>query len=150
MILVYDELQAYGQVKSIGLWLCAFAAVVAGYRLYQQWNRGEDVEGPLVLWLTSLAFCGGVVFLVDRFILSGAFSSSFGGSDYLAQQYTQSLAVEGSRAALLLGIVVAIIGLIRIFQKFRRGDDDLYEFMFKWFGSLAFLFLMSSIISAML
>lgn len=60
------------------------------------------------------------------------------------------MAIEGNRAALLLGIVVAIIGLIRVFQKFRRGDDDLYEFMFKWFGSLAFLFLMSSIISAML
>ena len=150
MILLFDEFQAYGLVKSIGLWLCAFAAIVAGYRIYQQWNRGEDVEGPLVLWLTSIAFCGGVVFLVDRFILSGAFSSSFGGSDYMAQIYTQSMVVESSRAALLLGIVVAIIGLIRIFQKFRRGDDDLYDFMFKWFGSLAFLFLMSSIISAML
>ena len=45
---------------------------------------------------------------------------------------------------------MAIIGLIRVFQKFQRGDDDLYQFMFKWFGSLAFLFLMSSIISAML
>ena len=150
MILLYDALQAYGQVKSIGLWLCAFAAVVAGYRIYQQWNRGEDVEGLLVIWLTSIAFCGGVVYLVDRFILSGTFSSSFGGSDYLAQQYTQSIAVESSRAALLLGVVMAIIGLIRVFQKFQRGDDDLYQFMFKWFGSLAFLFLMSSIISAML
>ena len=107
-------------------------------------------RGPLVLWLTSIAFCGGAAYAVDRFILSGAFSSSFGGSDYLAQQYTQSMAIEGNRAALLLGVVMAIIGLIRVFQKFRRGDDDLYEFMFKWFGSLAFLFLMSSIISAML
>ncbi|MBO0931863.1 DUF4134 family protein [Fibrella aquatilis] len=150
MILLFDEFQAYGLVKSIGLWLCALAAIIAGYRIYQQWNRGEDVEGPLVLWLTSIAFCGGVVFLVDRFILSGAFSSSFGGSDYMAQVYTQSMVVESSRAALLLGIVVAIIGLIRVFQKFRRGDDDLYDFMFKWFGSLAFLFLMSSIISTML
>jgi hypothetical protein len=150
VILLYDVVQAYGQVKSIGLWLCAFAAVVAGYRIYQQWNRGEEVEGPLVLWLTSIAFCGGVVFLVDRFILSGAFSSSFGGSDYLAQVYTQTMVIESSRAALLLGIVVAICGLIRVFQKFRRGDDDLYDFMFKWFGSLAFLFLMSTIISAML
>lgn len=150
MILLFDEFQAYGLVKSIGMWLCALAAIVAGYRIYHQWNRGEDVEGPLVLWLTSISFCGGVVFLVDRFILSGAFSSSFGGSDYMAQIYTQSMVVESSRAALLLGIVVTIIGLIRVFQKFRRGDDDLYDFMFKWFGSLAFLFLMSSIISAML
>lgn len=150
MILLYDEFQAYGQVKSIGLWLCALAAVIAGFRIYRNWNRGEDVEGPLVLWLTSIAFCGGAAYAVDRFILSGAFSSSFGGSDYLAQQYTQSMAIEGNRAALLLGVVMAIIGLIRVFQKFRRGDDDLYEFMFKWFGSLAFLFLMSSIISAML
>lgn len=150
MILLYDEFQAYGQIKSISLWLCAFAAVVAGFRIYQNWNRGDDVEGPVVRWLTSIACCGGMVYGVDRFILSGAFSSSFGGSDYLAQQYTQSMAIEGSRAALLLGIVVAIIGLIRVFQKFRRGDDDLYEFMFRWFGSLAFLFLMSSIISAML
>lgn len=150
MILLYDEFQAYGQVKSIGLWLCAFGAIVAGFRIYQQWNRGEEIEGPVMLWLTGIAFCGGMVFLVDRFILSGAFSSSFGGSDYLAQTYTQSIAVESSRAALLLGIVMAIIGLIRVFQKFRRGDDDLYDFLFKWFGSLAFLFLMSTIISAML
>lgn len=150
MILLYDEFQAYGQVKSMGLWLCAFAAIVSGYRIYQKWNRGDDVEGPLVLWLTSIAFCGGVVYMVDRFILSGAFSSSFGGSDYTAQIYTQSMVIESSQAALLLGIVVAIIGLIRVFQKFRRGDEDLYDFMLKWFGSLAFLFLMSSIISAML
>ena len=62
MILLYDEFQAYGQIKSIGLWLCALAAVIAGFRIYQNWNRGGDVEGPLVLWLTSIAFCGGAVY----------------------------------------------------------------------------------------
>jgi uncharacterized membrane protein len=150
MILLYDVFQAYGQVKSISLWLSAFAAVVAGFRIYQRWNKGDDIEQSVIIWMTGIAACGGAIALVDRFIMSGALSSSFGGSDYLAQQYTAGLAIESARAALWLGVIVAIIGLIRVYQKFQRGDEDIYEFMLKWFGSLVFLFLMGSLISAML
>jgi hypothetical protein len=139
---------------SICMWLTATAAVIAGFRLFQRWNRGDDIEQAAVLWLTGLLVAPGVILLVKRFIVSGSFSQNTNGingsGDYVAAGAAQALAYETFWAALVAGLVVALVGLISILQKFQRGDDDLYEYMAKWAGSIVFLFSFGYVISLIL
>ena len=86
--------------------------------------------------------------------MNGSFSQNTNGvngtGDFTAKTAAQSLAFETFWAALVAGIVVAILGLINVLQKFQRGDDDLYEYMAKWAGSIVFLFSFGYIISLIL
>lgn len=147
-------LDMFNVAVSICMYLTATAAVIAGFRIFQRWNRGDDVEQAAVLWLTGLLIAPGIILLIQRFILSGSFSENnngvAGSGDFIAKTAAQSLAYETFWAALVSGIVVAIVGLINVLQKFQRGDDDLYEFMVKWAGSVVFLFSFGYIISLIL
>jgi hypothetical protein len=125
--------------------LAAAAAVIAGLRLFQKWNRGEEVEGTVFIWLMGILFAGGIVVMVDNFIVGGAsvFFTGIAGT-------AEGLSLEIYQAAMLLGIVIAIVGIIKIYRKFQNGDEDMYDYMLKWFSSLLFLFSMGYLISAIL
>ncbi|TAE39253.1 MAG: DUF4134 domain-containing protein [Runella slithyformis] len=135
----------YAIARATCLSLAATAAVIAGLRLFQKWNRGEEVEGLIFIWLMGILFAGGIVVMVDNFIVGGAsvFFTGIAGT-------TEGLSLEIYQASLLFGIVITIIGVIKIYQKFQNGDEDIYNYMLKWFGSLLFLFSMGYLISAIL
>lgn len=125
--------------------MAAAAAVIAGLRLFQKWNRGEEVEGMIFIWLIGILFAGGIVVMVDNFIVGGAYVFFTGISGT-----AEGLSIELYQASLLLGIVITIVGVIKIYRKFQNGEEDIYEYMLKWFGSLLFLFSMGYLISAIL
>lgn len=135
----------YAIARNTCLSLAAAAAVIAGLRLFQKWNRGEEVEGMIFIWLIGILFAGGIVVMVDNFIVGGAYVF-FTGISGIAE----GLSIELYHASLLLGIVITIVGIIKIYRKFQNGEEDLYEYMLKWFGSLLFLFSMGYLISAIL
>lgn len=135
----------YAIARNTCLSLAAAAAVIAGLRLFQKWNRGEEVEGMIFIWLIGILFAGGIVVMVDNFIVGGAYVFFTGISGT-----AEGLSIELYQASLLLGIVITIVGVIKIYRKFQNGEEDIYEYMLKWFGSLLFLFSMGYLISAIL
>ncbi|AEI52027.1 MULTISPECIES: DUF4134 family protein [Runella] len=135
----------YAIARNTCLSLAAAAAVIAGLRLFQKWNRGEEVEGMIFIWLIGILFAGGIVVMVDNFIVGGAYVFFTGISGT-----AEGLSIEIYQASLLLGIVITIVGVIKIYRKFQNGEEDIYEYMLKWFGSLLFLFSMGYLISAIL
>ena len=135
----------YAIARNTCLSLAAAAGVIAGLRLFQKWNRGEEVEGMIFIWLIGILFAGGIVVMVDNFIVGGAYVFFTGISGT-----AEGLSIELYQASLLLGIVITIVGIIKIYRKFQNGEEDIYEYMLKWFGSLLFLFSMGYLISAIL
>lgn len=135
----------YAIARNTCLSLAAAAAVIAGLRLFQKWNRGEEVEGMIFIWLIGILFAGGIVVMIDNFIVGGAYVFFTGISGT-----AEGLSIELYQASLLLGIVITIVGVIKIYRKFQNGEEDIYEYMLKWFGSLLFLFSMGYLISAIL
>ena len=135
----------YAIARNTCLSLTAAAAVIAGLRLFQKWNRGEEVEGMIFIWLIGILFAGGIVVMVDNFIVGGAYVFFTGISGT-----AEGLSIELYQASLLLGIVITIVGIIKIYRKFQNGEEDIYEYMLKWFGSLLFLFSMGYLISSIL
>jgi hypothetical protein len=135
----------YAIARNTCLSLAAAAAVIAGLRLFQKWNRGEEVEGMIFIWLIGILFAGGIVVMVDNFIVGGAYVFFTGISGT-----AEGLSIELYQASLLLGIVITIVGIIKIYRKFQNGEEDIYEYLLKWFGSLVFLFSMGYLISAIL
>lgn len=135
----------YAIARNTCLSLAAAAAVIAGLRLFQKWNRGEEVEGMIFIWLIGILFAGGIIVMVDNFIVGGAYVFFTGISGT-----AEGISIELYQASLLLGIVITIVGVIKIYRKFQNGEEDIYEYMLKWFGSLLFLFSMGYLISAIL
>jgi len=138
---------AYTVVKSSCIYISVIASLVAGFRIYQKWNRGDDIESALFLWVGSLVAVGIVILAVDTFIVPAA-----GGR--IAATSVPSLllgyAYETHHLVVMLGVVVAILGLIKIYNKVRNGDEDTYDYLIRWFGSLMFLFSIGYIISLIL
>ena len=134
--------------KIIALTIIAVSGLIAGMRIYQGMQRGEDFEVPAIRWLVGLAGASALVYAVESFIYndSGSWASSGSAPHFLALSY----AAEAHQAALYIGLAMAIFGLIRVYGKFQKGDNDIYEFMLKWFGSLMFLFMMGWIIDSIL
>lgn len=138
---------AYTVVKASCIYLSVIASLIAGFRIYQKMNRGEDVELPLFLWFGSLVAVGIVVLAVDTFIVPTA------GGQIAATSVPSLLlgyAYETHHLVVMLGVVVAILGLIRIYNKVRNGDEDVYDYLIRWFGSLIFLFSIGYVISLIL
>lgn len=134
----------YIQIRLIMLTLIGVASLIAGIRLYQQMQKGEEFESPAIRWFMGLVVSVGFIGAVDALIMRN--SGGLGAAHFFGLSYANEL----YQAALLFGVAVAVIGLVRVYKKFRDGDDDTYDFMVKWFGSLLFLFLMGWIIDAIL
>ena len=134
----------YTTTKAVCLLLAATASVVAGFRIFARWNRGDDVEAPLYAWLAGGVSAALLTQMVDSFILGGAYEgSSFEWEAGKLSNGVYTLCVA-------LGCLVAVIGLFQIYNKSLNGDDDLIPFLWKWGASLIFLFLFGEIISALL
>lgn len=139
---------AWLMTKIVTLSLIAVAGLISGIRIYQGMQRGDDFEGPAIRWLGGLVGASILVYAIEALIYTdGAGWASAGSPPHLV---AISYASEAHQAALYIGLALAIIGLTRVYRKFRDGDEDIYEFMLKWFGSLMFLFMMGWIIDSIL
>ncbi|HEV7347390.1 DUF4134 family protein [Telluribacter sp.] len=139
---------AWAMTKLVTLSLIAVAGLLSGVRIYQGMQKGEDFEGPVIRWLGGLVGASALVYAVEAFIYTDGegWASAGTAPHFVAAAY----ASEAHQAALYLGLMMAVLGLIRVYRKFRDGDEDVYEFMLKWFGSLMFLFMMGWIIDTVL
>lgn len=140
--------QAWIMTKIVTLSLVAVAGLISGIRIYQGMQRGDDFEGPAIRWLGGLVGASVLVYAIEAFIYND--SAGWASTGTPAHFVAISYASEAHQAALYIGLAMAIIGLTRVYRKFRDGDEDIYEFMLKWFGSLMFLFMMGWIIDSIL
>lgn len=140
-------LQGHASITSVGdiytrvmigcQYLAMFAALIAGFRIFQRWNKGEDIESSLLNWFFGLLFVPFVIQAVSSQIVNK------GWSDSESPDYTLGFVVADTASVIFaLGIIVAVVGLIRIYSKFQNGDDDIPIFFLKWLGSLVFLSVM--------
>ncbi len=138
----------YAEIYTIMKVLLAIAGLFAGFRIYQDFNAGENVEKAIIRWVFGLMIASGLLVAVNTYIFTSG-SSFINGKDPAAWVLKRE-APELYQAVLYLGILIAVIGLIKVYLKFRNGDDDVYDFMFRWFGSFMFLFLIGFIIDSIL
>lgn len=128
--------------------IIAIAGLIAGMRIYQGMQKGEEFEGPAIRWVGGLVGAAALIYAVEAFIYTDSAGwASTGSAPHLV---AISYGAEAYQAALYLGLLFAIFGLVRIYKKVRDGDDDVYDFGLKWFGSLMFLFMMGWIIDNLL
>ena len=154
MVFTTILLQGHASVTSVGdvftrvmigcQYLAMFASLIAGCRIFQRWNRGEDIESGLINWFFGLLFVPFIILAVRSVIVS------HGWSDTESPDYTMGYVVGDTAAVIVaMGIIVAVVGLIRIYIKFQNGDDDIPLFFLKWLGSLVFLFSMYGLVKIM-
>ncbi len=131
--------------KIIMLSIVAIAGLVSGIKIYQNMLKGGDIEGPAIRWIAGLTIASMLIYAVETLVYND------GGLTASPVHFTViSYAAEAHQAAIYIGVVLAIIGLISIYKKYQEGDEDLSEHMLKWFGALMFLFSMGWIIDNIL
>lgn len=112
------------------------AGLLAGYRIFQAFNRGEDVTADIIRWVGGL-FLGYSVYSLAAYFL---FARQFDSGNYLSPgifiEFGNDIWIYG----LYIGGLITLIGFIRLYNKYMKGEDDLYEFSLRWFGSILFLF----------
>lgn len=133
----------YFTLQETILYGVALAGIVAGFRIYQKWQRGEPVVPLIYTWIFGLLLAMGLQHLVYILIVSG------GISGYTPITIARSYARETHSATMVIGVVVAIIAIIHIYYKHNAGDD-VTELVYRWVGSLFFLFSMGLIIETVM
>lgn len=129
-----DEFKGFiDNVINIGI---GVAGLASGYRIFQAFNRGEDVTTDIIRWVGTL-FIGYGIYSLAAYIL---FSSKFDGVAYMDASVFAEYGNDVWIYGIYIGGVITIIGLIKLYKKFLNGDEDLYDFCLRWFGSVIFLF----------
>lgn len=128
-------------IQTICVFCCGAAGVVSGLRIYAKWNRGEEVMGMILSWLTGLLSVGVLIYAIRTYILGGGYA---GG---LALGWAGLLNQEIYEFAMLAGVVISIVSCIRIYQRYTSGED-VVPLIYQWVGSLLFLSVMGLIISS--
>lgn len=136
----------YITLRLLMLTLIAVCSLIAGMRIYQSVQRGDEFEAPAIRWGLGLVLTVVFFYAVDALIYNSSDISNAGAIHFTGFTY----AGEAYQAAMVFGLVIAITGIYKVYRKFRDGDDDVYDFMLKWFGSLMFLFMMGWIIDTVL
>lgn len=121
----------------------AMAAIASGFRIYQKWNRGESVIPLVFTWVGGMVIAVGLNQMIYSLILMGD------AVNYSPVGSAITFAKDMHSAAIAVGIVVAIIAVIHIYYKYTSGDD-VTELVYRWVGSLFFLFTFGLIIESIL
>jgi formate/nitrite transporter FocA (FNT family) len=133
----------YQNILSFCVYGTATASIMGGFSIYKKWNRGEEIKPLIFTWLYGILLSNVLFWAVDRFFIQGQNNSKniVGLSEELADQVYL--------CTLILGIIIAILACISIYNKYVNGED-VTKLLFSWVGSLIFLFAFGKIISAML
>ncbi len=133
----------YGLMRQIVTSASAAAAIVAGFRIYMKWNRGEFVTHLILSWTVSILAVGALTYAVNVYIYGGGLR---GG---LAIGWTDLLKYEIYEAVMLFGIVVSIVSIIRIYYRYNEGED-IVPLIYQWVGAVLFLSVMGLIVSSLI
>lgn len=136
-------IQLFGIVQSTLVFAAAAAGVIGGFKIYQKWNRGEEVIPLILAWCFGLGMVQVIIWAVSTYIVNGSYKS------VSPQAGAESVAIETHNAALIIGVAIAIFSVVKLYQKYTSGDD-ITELIFKWLGALLFLFTFGYIIEKML
>lgn len=118
------------------------AGLLSGYRIFQSFNRGEDVTSDIIRWVGGL-FLGYSVYSLAAYFL---FARTFNSGNYLSPGIFIEFGNDVWIYGLYISGLIVLIGFIRLYNKYMKGQDDLYEFSLRWFGSILFLFSIGYII----
>lgn len=129
-------------VQTVIIGACGAAGVVSGLRIYAKWNRGEEVTPMIFSWLVGLLSVGVLIYAIRTYILGGGL---LGG---LAVGWSGQLNLEVYEFAMLAGLVISIVSMLRIYQKY-TGGEDIVPLLYQWVGSLLFLSVMGYIIQSL-
>lgn len=121
----------------------AMAAIASGFRIYQKWNRGEAVIPLIFTWVAGMVIAVGLNEMIYSLVLMGD------AVNYSPVGAATSFAKDMHSAAIVVGVVVAIIAVIHIYYKYTSGDD-VTELVYRWVASLFFLFSFGLIIESIL
>lgn len=135
--------QLYNNVQEVAMLGVAIAAIASALRIYHKWNRGEPVIPLLITWVGGMVFAVILVEMIYGIVLMGGFES------YNVIGQARAFTKDTHSAAILVGVIIAIVGVIHIYHKYTSGDD-VTELVYRWVASLFFLFSFGLIIEALL
>lgn len=133
----------YGLLRQIVTSASAAAAIVAGFRIYMKWNRGEFVTHLIFSWIVGILAVGALTYAVNVYIYGGGLR---GG---LAVGWVDMLKYEIYEAVMLFGIVVSIVSVIRIYYRYNEGED-IVPLIYQWVGAVLFLSVIGLIVSSLI
>jgi Domain of unknown function (DUF4134) len=133
----------YATLRDTFIYASALAAILAGFNIFQKWNRGEDVKTLIYGWLYGIVLANSIVWAIATFIVGGSLSGQ------TPNGLTKDLGLQIYSACLIIGLIISVVGLIDIYRKYTDGEE-ITALIFKWIGSILFLFFFGNIISAML
>lgn len=135
--------QLFGMVQSTVVFATAAAGVIGGFKIYQKWNRGEEIIPLVIAWIFGLGMVQVLLWAITYYIVNGNYTS------VNPKTGAESVAIESHNAALVVGVAIALFSVVKIYQKYANGED-ITELIFKWLGALVFLFVFGFLIEKML
>lgn len=135
--------QLFGMVQSTVVFATAAAGVIGGFKIYQKWNRGEEIIPLVIAWIFGLGMVQVLLWAITYYIVNGNYTN------VNPKTGAESVAIESHNAALVVGVAIALFSVVKIYQKYANGED-ITELIFKWLGALVFLFVFGFLIEKML
>ncbi|WP_198174955.1 DUF4134 family protein [Spirosoma arboris] len=93
-----------------------------------------------------------VALLVDLLFMTTLANSQATGNGAAALSTTattiRSYATAAQTIILALGVVIGLIGAVRVYSKFHNGDPDTQKAVMSWFGAALFLVAVGTILTA--
>ncbi|WP_026632634.1 DUF4134 family protein [Dyadobacter alkalitolerans] len=133
----------YYTIQEIAFLGVAIAAVASAFRIYQKWNRGEAVTPLIFTWIGGMALAVIMNHMIYGLVMAG------NAGDHNPISTARMFAKETHSAAITIGLIVAILAVIHIYHRYTTGDD-VTELVYRWVGSLFFLFAFGLIIESIL
>ncbi len=131
----------YGMTRTACLWIAVLAAVLGGFKIYQKWHRGEPVIPLLLGWVFGMTVALIAIELVDFYLVGGYYTGQ------TVDKAARGLSIQAHQAALVVGVILSLFSVVTLYQKFNEGED-VFHLLYKWLGSLIFLFLFGYLIEA--
>lgn len=133
----------YNTIRDTFIYASAIAAIMGGFNIFQKWHRGEEVKPLIFGWLYGIVLTNTLVWAVGTFIVGGGMSS------LNPQGIAKDIGLQIYSACLIIGLIISIVSLIDMYRKYTDGEE-ITGLLFRWIGSILFLFFFGNVISAML
>lgn len=133
----------YQNILSFCVYGTAIASIMGGFSIYKKWNRGEEIKPLVFTWLYGIMLSNVLFWAVNRIFIEGR------NNGKVLVSLTEELADQVYACTLILGIIIAILACINLYQKYISGED-VTKLLFTWAASIVFLFVFGKIISSML
>jgi TRAP-type C4-dicarboxylate transport system permease small subunit len=133
----------YNTIRDTFIYASAIAAIMGGFNIFQKWNRGEEVKPLIFGWLYGIVLTNTLVWAVGTFIVGGGLIFT------TPQGIAKDIGLQIYSACLIIGLIISIVSLIDIYKKYTDGEE-ITGLLFRWIGSILFLFFFGNVITAML